>query len=206
MQHARRLQRLLRHTWDGSFRRRGLESRGIHHSCLPACLSFSPSVFPLLPSASLAPEDAAFSTRTSLQSSSVSKQYGQYGPPGPLSPIAWSWHGIVTMAACVTLLYGKAPRYFEPLLPVAACLCSRREISNCQVARTVAHTQQCSSSSAHTQHTHHCSTNVPHHFPLKIPSAILRQAAALASMQSIHPASLHPANRNRLCHATQGLT
>jgi hypothetical protein len=24
-------------------------------------------------------------------------------------------------------------------------------------------------------------------------------------MQSIHPASLHPANRNRLCHATQGL-
>jgi hypothetical protein len=82
MQHARRLQRFLRHTTLGTDHSVGVGvgvGVGSGHSsfmpaCLSACLSFSPSVFPLLPSASLAPEDAAFSTRTSLQSSSVSKQ------------------------------------------------------------------------------------------------------------------------------------
>jgi hypothetical protein len=60
-------------------------------------------------------KDAAFSTRTILQSccavclSVVSQQ--AIRPIRALQapfPIAWSWH-IVTMAACVTLLYGKSP-------------------------------------------------------------------------------------------------
>jgi hypothetical protein len=120
----------------------------IHLVCLPACL---PSLVSLcLPSASPAPERCCFfhaNNPTILQSccavclSVVSQQ--AIRPIRALQapfPIACSWH-IVTMAACVTLLDGSL-RQIPSVLRACCCqwllcLCSRREISNCQVARTV---------------------------------------------------------------------
>jgi hypothetical protein len=127
-------------TWDGSFRGRG-RGRGLgleDSSCLPVCLPASP-----------APERCCFfhaNNPTILQSccavclSVVSQQ--AIRPIRTLQapfPIAWSWH-IVTMAACVTLLDGSLRQIPSVLRARCSqwllCLCSRREISNCQVART----------------------------------------------------------------------
>jgi hypothetical protein len=159
-------------------------------------------------------KDAAFSTRTIRQScshaaqfacqSSVSKQYGQYGPSRPLSPSPGPgtlsrWQHVLLY---LTDPYGKSPRYFEPAAP-SGCFASARAAKYPTAKWHALHTQQ---------HTHHTSlskfTNLPHHFPLENSQrhrSLLAQGAALASMQTIYPASLHPANRNRLSDATQGL-
>jgi hypothetical protein len=106
----------------------------IHLVCLPVFPLSSPSASPLPP---LPLKDAAFSTRTIRQScshaaqiacqSSVSKQYGQYGPPKPLSlspgPGTLSrWQHVLLY---LTDPYGKSPRYFEPAAP-SGCFASAR--------------------------------------------------------------------------------
>jgi hypothetical protein len=141
-------------------------------ACLPACLSFSPSVFPLLPSASLAPEDAAFSTRTSLQSSSVSKQIRPIRAPWATFP-----HRLVLARHC----HDGSMCYFtfrQSPSVLRAC-CSQWLLASARAAKyptakwhalSRTHSSAAAAAAAaartHTQHTHHslqykCATPFP---------------------------------------------
>jgi hypothetical protein len=112
MQHARRLQRLLRHTWDGSFRRRGRgrgRGRGLEafiiHACLSACLSpllssLSSPLPPLPLKMLLFPREQACSHRRSASNTANTGPLGHFPPsPGPGTALSRWQHVLLYFTA-----------------------------------------------------------------------------------------------------------